>query len=157
MFKIPDNKIGYLKSINSKTNFIDIRLKIINKAKLFLGVPYLWGGNTSLGFDCSGLIQSIFRFFEISIERDTSKQIYNKYLDEISLKSTQFGDLIFFYINDVVNHVGLIINNSMIIHSSGCVLIESIDEIINRLKNDGDISIKLFSINRLLKNKVDND
>ena len=69
------------------------------------------------------------------------------------------ADLIYFYINDVINHVGFMINSDKMIHSSGSVLIESVADVVDRLKfkRDSKVSTKLFSIDRLIENRVNYD
>ena len=100
--------------------FIDLH---INQ---FLGIQYLWGGKSSFGFDCSGLIQTILNVCGVSkFPRDTSKQINSKFLSPISGIPSK-GDIIFFKKNNIVNHVGIYINNNCFIHSSGSVKINSI-------------------------------
>ena len=100
--------------------FIDLH---INQ---FLGIQYLWGGKSSFGFDCSGLIQTILNVCGVSkFPRDTFKQINSKFLSPISGTPSK-GDIIFFKKNNIVNHVGIYINNNCFIHSSGSVKINSI-------------------------------
>ena len=152
---LPENKIGYLEKIIDNRDD-DLRESIIKKTKIFLGVPYLWGGNSSLGFDCSGFVQAILKYFGINFERDTSIQLENRLLKEIDIKNINKADLVYFYINDIVNHVGFIIDENTIIHSSGNVIIESIQDVISRLNIDDKVRIttKIVSINKLLRNKV---
>ena len=92
------NTIGYIdKQSNMKIKYKDEIIKIGSK---LLGVPYLWGGKSSFGYDCSGFIQMIFKTVGIYLPRDTSQQfIYNK-LKSINKKEAQAGDLIFFSKNN---------------------------------------------------------
>ena len=100
--------------------FIDLH---INQ---FLGIQYLWGGKSSFGFDCSGLIQTILNVCGVStFPRDTSKQINSKFLSPISGIPSK-GDIIFFKKNNIVNHVGIYINDNCFVHSSGSVKINSL-------------------------------
>ncbi len=100
---------------------------IILLAKQFLNAPYLWGGKSILGIDCSGLVQLVFSFFKISLARDASEQVnvgeVVSFPDEV-----REGDLAFF-VNDNGNiiHVGILLGSNRIIHASGSVKIESID------------------------------
>ena len=102
--------------------------KFIKYAKSFLNVPYLWGGKSSLGFDCSGLVQTIFKNFGIYLPRDSHEQIKYRGLFEIDYSDTEEGDLLFFSDKKVINHVAICIGNEEIIHSSGYVKIEKIRE-----------------------------
>lgn len=95
----------------------------IESAKRFLGVPYLWGGKSFFGIDCSGLIQTNLKFFNHNFPRDTKDQI--KMGREIPRAEIRPGDLLFFE-----RHVALAISNKSFIHSSlsqGGVHINSFD------------------------------
>ena len=63
--------------------------ELISYAKSFLGVPYLWGGKSSLGFDCSGFVQTIFKMCGVNMPRDASQQILKRDLIEIDYKDIQ--------------------------------------------------------------------
>jgi cell wall-associated NlpC family hydrolase len=81
-------------------------------AQRFIGVPYLWGGVSPFGFDCSGYVQRLFHYCGIQIPRDTAQQIgVGEKIEHI--EELQFGDLIFF-----PRHVGLYLGEGVIIHSS---------------------------------------
>ena len=89
-------------------------------------IPYLWGGKSSFGFDCSGLLQSILTMAKIKdFPRDTSQQILSNALSEKNNKP-KLGDVIFFKSKDIVDHVGLYVNEEEFIHCSGFVKINSI-------------------------------
>jgi len=98
--------------------------ELIKVAKRFIGVPYLWGGRTPFGFDCSGFVQTLFDFFLLKIPRDTKDQIKCGML--VSRKDMRTGDLIFF-----PGHVGIYLGNGEMIHanlSRGCVSIDSLEK-----------------------------
>lgn len=110
---------------------------IVGVAMDFLNVPYLWGGKTIMGIDCSALTQLSCMVNGISLPRNASQQamvggeIIN-FVDEAIA-----GDLAFFGNEDSITHVGIIIGNGEIVHASGRVRIDSIDHegIFNRKTN----------------------
>mgnify|MGYP001337073115 CR=1 FL=1 len=102
------------------------RSKIIELAKNLEGVPYLWGGKTSFGYDCSGFVQMVFKVAGIKLERDASCQIKNNALKQIDFIESKPGDLIFFMDDSKIVHVGIIIGDGFIIHSYGKITIDSI-------------------------------
>ncbi len=94
----------------------------------FLNTPYLWGGKTVFGADCSGYTQTVFKFFNIHLLRDAWQQAEQGELVN-SLKESGFGDLAFFDNEEGrITHVGILLNNHKIIHASGKVRIDTIDE-----------------------------
>ena len=102
---------NHLKPINAIKKEDVVPRMIVREAKRFLGVPYLWGGISPTGFDCSGLVQTIFGRFGINLPRDTKDQIkVGKLIDRTKIKA---GDLLFFKC-----HVALALGRSRILHAS---------------------------------------
>lgn len=100
----------------------------ITTAKSFLNTPYLWGGRTHFGIDCSGYVQAVFKLHGVKLLRDASQQVEQGAIIE-NLKDSRLGDLAFFKNADgKIIHVGIMLNNNQIIHASGKVKIDSIDE-----------------------------
>lgn len=100
---------------------------LVDLAKQFMNAPYLWGGKTILGIDCSGLVQVVFKACNKELPRDASEQV--KFGSDISfVEEAKPGDLAFFD-NDEgkIIHVGIIIENKQIIHASGKVRIDRLD------------------------------
>ena len=125
------------------------RKHLINNAMVFLNAPYLWGGRTPFGIDCSGFTQIIYRLQGIKIPRDAYQQI--NLGQEINLDNYEEGDLAFFENKSgKITHVGLILENNKIIHASGQVRIDKLDEkgIFNSEKQK--YSHKLHSIKKLI-------
>ena len=87
---------------------------VVSIAEKWIGTPYLYGGNTKVGIDCSGFVKNVYQELGVNLPR-TSAQQYK------SLKPTNtpaVGDLIFFKKGNVVNHVGIFIGDGKMIHSS---------------------------------------
>lgn len=92
--------------------------KIIATAKQYLGVPYLWGGSTPSGFDCSGYVQYVFAKHGYSLPR-TSKQQWNVGTS-VSKSNLKEGDLVFFAntYTSGISHLGIYVGNNQFIHAS---------------------------------------
>jgi len=105
----------------------EIRKHMVNTAMSYLNTPYLWGGRTPFGIDCSGLSQMVYKINGIKLLRDASQQAGQG--ETLSFISEALpGDLAFFDNSegDII-HVGIILENSKIIHASGKVRIDTID------------------------------
>ena len=102
--------------------------KLIENALIYLNAPYLWGGRSPLGIDCSGLTQMVYRLQGIDLPRDAYQQA--KVGTTLSfVEESEPGDLAFFDNNEgKVIHVGIILKDNHIIHASGKVRIDRIDQ-----------------------------
>ena len=106
----------------------NIRERIVKSALKWINVPYLWGGRSSCGADCSGFVQNIFKQVGIKLPRDAYQQ--SEIGENINFHTeAQAGDLAFFDDDEGhIKHVGILINSSTIIHSSGMVKVDKIDQ-----------------------------
>ena len=98
----------------------DLRQQVVNYAKSFLGVRYVYGGSTPKGFDCSGFTKYVFDHFDISLQRTSAKQ-YSTSVTKIKKADLRPGDLVFFSTksgSSTVGHVGIYIGNNNFIHAS---------------------------------------
>ncbi len=102
-------------------------LSATETAMQYLNSPYIWGGRTPWGIDCSGLTQTVYRILGMNIPRDANKQVGAG--ESINmLFEAQAGDLAFFDDkNGNITHVGMLLGNGKIIHASGKVRIDIID------------------------------
>ena len=105
-----------------------IKKVLTSTAYLFINAPYLWGGRTPFGIDCSGFTQMIYRLNGKEIPRDAYQQ------SEIGttlsfIEESKAGDLAFFDNNEgKIIHVGIILENNFIIHACGKVRIDRLDQ-----------------------------
>ena len=90
--------------------------QILAKAQQYLGAPYVYGGASPSGFDCSGFVQYIYRQFGYSINRTATAQLANG--TSVSYNNMQPGDLVFFGSGSSACHVGLYIGNNKIVHAA---------------------------------------
>lgn len=110
--------------------------KILRTAKRFMGVPYLWGGTSSKGFDCSGFTKTVYFLNGLILQRDASQQYYcgQEIKKEEGFGALKKGDLVFFGLPPKpgkklrASHVGIYIGDSEFIHASGRVMINSFDK-----------------------------
>lgn len=90
---------------------------VVAQAERFLGLPYLWGGTSAFGYDCSGLTYSVYRMFGITLTRDAGDQAGHG--TAVEVKDLAPGDLVFFAFDDAktVDHVGIYAGNGMMVDS----------------------------------------
>ena len=117
---IPFNGQVYDQKV-AKADFVDIALSYLN-------APYLWGGRTPFGIDCSGFSQIVYKMGGVKIPRDASQQaLLGEALSFI--EEAEPGDLAFFDNSEgLITHVGILLANNYIIHASGKVRIDRLDQ-----------------------------
>ncbi len=136
---LPNNQTGYSPNLN----YIPINQwgeaifdidRMIETAKGYMGIPYVWGGTSSKGFDCSGFTKTAFLLNGIQLPRDASQQVHCGTLidDSKQFDLLEAGDLLFFGRKatdekaEKVTHVGIYLGDGSFIHASGEVRIQSL-------------------------------
>lgn len=148
-FKIGSRIFAYSGSLASPAvhGFME---NLFENAHMFLNAPYLWGGKSVFGMDCSGFTQVLFRLAGVDLLRDASQQATIG--ESISLEAeARPGDLMFFDNEEgQIVHVGILMSGQKIIHASGKVRIDQVDHqgIFNREQNK--YTHKLRLIKRIL-------
>ena len=120
-FKIKENEY-HLDDVEPDSNDIE------EISTLFLNSPYLWGGRNPMGIDCSGFTQVIYKALGINIPRDANQQV-NLGTTVNFISDTKPGDLAFFDNDEgIITHVGIVLKQNEIIHSSIKVRIDQLDQ-----------------------------
>ncbi|MFC1729738.1 NlpC/P60 family protein [candidate division KSB1 bacterium] len=128
-FSINETTFNFLGEVKISENIKpeSIRDEIVSTAKLYLNSPYLWGGKTPFGIDCSGFTQIIYKINGIHIQRDSSQQASQGETINF-LSEARKGDLVYFDNEEgEIIHTGILIDDNQIIHASGKVRIDQID------------------------------
>lgn len=140
--QFPDKRIAYVNKDEAELveNWLQkakpTQENIVETAKSFMGIPYLWGGTSAKGMDCSGFTKTVYFLNGVILDRDASQQVNQGILvdTENSLDSLQNGDLLFFGIKETekskerITHVGIYIGGLEFIHEAGFVKINSFDK-----------------------------
>ena len=125
IFKLNENKYSFEGNIAGMPSTKEV---IVNTAIMFLNVPYLWGGKTPFGIDCSGLTQMVYKINGYKLLRDASQQASQGEVLSF-IEESEPGDLAFFDDDQGnITHVGIILANNYIIHASGKVRIDRLDQ-----------------------------
>lgn len=146
LVQLPDGHSGFLRTsdvreTNAHFSFCD-RLRreeprafvrqLLGTAKQLLGTPYLWGGMSTNGVDCSGFVSLVWRLNGVILSRDADQQIAQaKQLDVLCVEDIPAGSLVAFGQKNeagenVVRHIGIALENGDFIHSLGDVRIQSL-------------------------------
>jgi hypothetical protein len=118
--RLPDNRRAWIQrgDVTFDTEPLTIP-ETIELARRFIGLPYLWGGTSTFGFDCSGFTQMLCRRRGILIPRDARPQAAWEGMEEIAPGSLRPGDLLFFGENpDKISHTGMYIGGGEFIHAT---------------------------------------
>ena len=129
----------------------DIHSRLHYLAGQFLNSPYIWGGKSAFGTDCSGLVQTLFRIIGIMIKRDSGEQ--HKEGKTVNMLSDSVpGDLVFFDDEDgEIVHTGVLLDKNLVLHASGRVRVDPIDHQGIYNESTGNYSHKLRLIKRIIE------
>lgn len=155
----PDGRIAMIRTDEAESYFGWIEAmnptedNLVATSKKLMGVPYLWGGTSTKGVDCSGFTKTIYFLNGMVIPRDASQQVSTgKQIDENqNFENLKKGDLLFFgrkatdSTAEKVVHVGMWIGNNEFIHASNMVRVSSIDRNAENFDE--------FNLNRYLRSK----
>lgn len=100
-----------------------------------IGTPYLWGGKSTFGFDCSGLVQAMFEFLGHRLPRDSGEQARRGEMVEDLGRALPL-DLLFFGDAGGIDHVGIHMGDMSMLHASGHVRVESLSEVSDLFRPD---------------------
>lgn len=157
--RFPDGRNAYIRKNEAEPygvwlkNLSPTNETLVATGKMLMGVPYLWGGTSTKGVDCSGFTKTIYFLNGMVIPRDASQQVHTGIpVDSTgNFEKLQNGDLLFFgtkatdSAREKVVHVGMWIGNNEFIHSSGRVRVSSVDK---ASKNYDE-----YNLNRYLRTK----
>lgn len=116
--------IGEAKNLGQKRDFEFMRTTAVK----YLNSPYLWGGKSTFGVDCSGFTQMVFKICGYRLQRDSGQQALHG-RSVAAAHEAKPGDLAFFTsATGKINHVGILLEKDKIIHSSGKVRVDSFSE-----------------------------
>lgn len=106
---------------------MDVKPNLFEIAEIYVNTPYLWGGKSIFGIDCSALVQIVFKVCGFDLPRNASEQVQSG--TEINFKDRKPGDLAFFINpNGKIHHVGILMSPHEIIHAAGRVRKDRFDE-----------------------------
>lgn len=124
---IPGYHFAFSGNIYNASNKVISHNAIVDISSMFLNTSYLWGGKSVFGIDCSGFVQSVFKMLNVAMPRDANMQS-TKGEPVGFLQEASCGDLAFFDDeNGEIIHVGILLNEQQIIHASGNVRMDLID------------------------------
>jgi hypothetical protein len=118
--RLPDQKTAWMLNGDTNTNSEKLSVRaMVDLSRQFLGLPYLWGGTSTFGFDCSGFMQMLERQRGVTMPRDTGLQADWPGVTPVERSSLRVGDLLFFGSPDKkINHTGMYLGNGEFINAT---------------------------------------
>lgn len=138
--RLPNGRHGFVRRNEAKlvdkdyaqTIWLPEPRKLTETAMRFVGVPYLWGGTSPFGLDCSGFVQLVYKVHGVTLLRDANLQAGDQRAYNVDLADLAAGDLVFFSSSKSgrITHVGMMLDREQFIHSCGDngVTITALDE-----------------------------
>lgn len=123
---LKNEQINYKGIIFEATIEDQLASHIESIAHMYLNTAYLWGGKSIFGIDCSGFVQTVYKLLQIRLPRDANQQVEEGAVVGF-LQEAVCGDLAFFDEAGAITHVGILLNDHTIIHASGNVRIDKLD------------------------------
>ncbi|MBU1677501.1 MAG: C40 family peptidase [Bacteroidetes bacterium] len=162
----PDGKNAFVRKNNAAkysdwlNSLVPNGSNVIKTAFSFMGIPYLWGGTSAKGMDCSGFTKTVYFLHGIMLQRDASQQVYTGELVDTTnnFANLEVGDLLFFGRKatedkkEKVTHVAIYIGNMDYIHASGSVKVNSLDK---SKDNFSEYRLKSFIRAKRILNSID--
>jgi cell wall-associated NlpC family hydrolase len=128
---LPGGRTGFMRAeliADAAERHVPDGARLAQRAMRFLGIPYLWGGTTPKGFDCSGLVKRVFLMEGVSLPRDSDRQaLAGTSVQAGRLEALAPGDLLFFGEGGKVGHVAISLGGGLFIHAYGEVRINSLN------------------------------
>src|SRR5579884_1225783 len=118
--RLPDERTAWVQSGDVQFNIQKLSIRdVIEYSRRFLGLPYLWGGTSTFGYDCSGFTQMLCRRRGVLIPRDADQQAAWEGMEKVALDRLEPGDLLYFGSRpDHITHTGMYIGNSEFINAT---------------------------------------
>lgn len=129
--RLPEGRTGYIRKHEAKlinrelaqAIWLPEPRKLAETAMRFVGVPYLWGGTSPFGLDCSGFVQLVYRIHSVTLLRDANMQWQDPRALSVEQDGLRPGDLVFFgkKRDRRATHVGMVLDDRRLIHASGAL------------------------------------
>ncbi|MCK4538211.1 MAG: C40 family peptidase [Candidatus Krumholzibacteria bacterium] len=126
--QLPGGKSGFLKddALIDPVCSKDRRSRIVERVGHFAGIPYIWGGTSAKGFDCSGLVKRVFEMEGVDLPRDADQQsVLGRMIPYEDLGAALPGDLLFFGEGGKITHVSIALGKGRFVHAYGDVRFNS--------------------------------